>query len=273
MANSYIYFVPSTVTITTQPATIKSRIDIDPTINPSNLPVQSVVYNAPNIVVSFVNALTKPETDIVDWIATSVINNIVPGTYGSYRNVIRIPIRNVQNSSYIPTVQYDTYAGYNVGSVIYDDANNRVHVCLKSTINNAKWLTLTNSSLFTPLTFSTSFNSSNNTNGISTNSNNFVIATRFVYDGTAVAGPLNNFTCLVSTTNNRTIEILMRDRSNNNNQLVLMSWTNPGIDNYFTPYDLFTTTFTNLPIGRSALEILFRETSGGTVRIHSVQVR
>ena len=133
--STYKFYVSDPTNIATKINIINQRIDIDPEINSVRL---SGVYIAPNIDLTFATPLTFEESNILNSILLSVVNDLIPGEAFQYRNKIETP-RNISNSNIAPTTQYDIFGGYNVGSMIYNSIDNSVYICTDATPNNAKW--------------------------------------------------------------------------------------------------------------------------------------
>jgi hypothetical protein len=144
MATTYEYFVSDITNLATKITTITTRLNIDPGISPVCLPVTSVVYNSPNLEITFPNPLTQSDLYIVGRIFRAIFENFISGVDYHYNNLIGT-CRDVVGTSAVPTTQFDVNCGYNVGSVIYNPSGTGMYVCLDSTSDAAIWLPLDSS--------------------------------------------------------------------------------------------------------------------------------
>lgn len=274
MSTSYPFYIDDPTDIATKTSLLTARLNNDPDIAPSTLPVTSTVYSAPTLTVTFPQALSTYGNYILQWTFNAIFNLQTAGQTYNYQNQVQNNVRSVINSTTVPSIISDIYAGYNVGSIVYDRTNNRIHVCVDSTAGAAKWITMSAFLSFdTPLIFSTGYNSSNSVDYVSTNSIVFFTISRFVFSGTNVHGALISLTCLVSLSSANSMEVMLRDRTNGNNVISILPWVNTGGDNVDNPFDLNTRIFANVPTGRAVFEVSFRRVTGGTARVHSIQLR
>ena len=138
---SYNYTILDTTNLATKITTLTARINIDPEINPAILPVTSVVYTAPNIVITFVSPMTGRDSYIVNRMVECIFYGSIPGYTFDYQNKYGTT-RKIATTSTDPTVQYDINSGYNSGSTLVNPTGSSMSVCLDSSSGAAKWLKL-----------------------------------------------------------------------------------------------------------------------------------
>lgn len=137
MSFSYNYYIDNTSNLANKNNYLTTRINIDSEII---APLISVVYSAPNIVVTFSAALTGNEYYIVHKMVNSIYYGQIVGIDYEYNNYIVQPTRMLFEQDVEPTSDYDIYSGYNFGSVVYNTVTDTYYMCINGTTGNAVWI-------------------------------------------------------------------------------------------------------------------------------------
>lgn len=139
----YNFFVSDPTDISTKITTITSRINNDVEIDQSNLPVDSVVYNSPDLVITFTSPLSEYDLQLVSGFFSVIFNgHATPDNSYHFYNKTGAG-RMVENTILIPTSIDDSNSGYKTGSTIYNPTDRNMYICIDPTANSADWLKLT----------------------------------------------------------------------------------------------------------------------------------
>lgn len=177
--SEYRYSISDTTDLANKLLHIQHRINIDVEITPSNLPVQSVVYSAPEVVITFNFPLVGRETYIVGSMVSFIFMDAMPGYTFVYNNLVRNP-RDTMGGSGTPTHDHDLYSGYNVGSRFFIPSIPSAWICIDSTPGSAQWIELTGPVAPSPL-----ISSSTTTLTKTFTSNKIIVTGDFMGQGTA----------------------------------------------------------------------------------------
>lgn len=132
------YYLTNLVDIAGNITLLTDRINNDPQINST---LVSIVYSAPDIVITFNSTLDERSNYIVFTMYNAIFNNMIAGVDYTYNNNVIEP-RNISAlASNIPDTIYDIYAGYNAGSTV-NTTTGDIYVCTDATANNAEWTAL-----------------------------------------------------------------------------------------------------------------------------------
>lgn len=96
--------------------------------------------SVPNAVITFVNPLDNDSNELLSNIIQAIYYESYAGSSYQYPNPISVPSRNVTNMNFIPNSLSDMYAGYNIGSQVFNNTTNILYTCLDATPNQAVWL-------------------------------------------------------------------------------------------------------------------------------------
>lgn len=141
MATIYRFHVNNAVDIGLKETLIETRINEDPNIPSSAKPITSIVYNSPNLEITFPEALPEYSRYVLSRTVDAVLNGVFAGVSYDYANQWGTS-RNVKDSQDNPSSTFDAYSGYNTGSIVYDPINDNVKLCLDPTPDSAVWMTL-----------------------------------------------------------------------------------------------------------------------------------
>lgn len=149
--SEYRYSISDTSDLANKLIRLEHRINIDPEITSSNLPVQSVVYSAPEVIITFNFPLVGRESYIVGGMVAFLFYDAVPGYTFAYNNLVLSP-RDTMGGLVDPTQDHDIYSGYNVGSHYFIPSVPAAWLCVDASVGNAQWIQLTGPVAPSPIT-------------------------------------------------------------------------------------------------------------------------
>lgn len=139
--SSYNYTILDITNLSDKITTLIDRINLDPEINPAIIPVVSVNYVDPDIVITFVAPMTDRDNYIVGTMVNTIFFNYTPGYTFDYQNRFGV-VREIYQTATNPTVQWDINSGYGVGSKVYNLTEQTMWVCIDATAGAAVWIEL-----------------------------------------------------------------------------------------------------------------------------------
>ena len=140
MSNIYKYYVSDETNILDKINDMTVRINIDPQITSV---LNMITFSTPNLSIDFASPLNDVELIIVNKMENIIFNGAVPGETIFYNNCLTNQ-RSLISVDTIPTVEYDIYGGYNVGSIIYNNITSTLYQCVSGATGSANWLQLNN---------------------------------------------------------------------------------------------------------------------------------
>lgn len=135
----YNFFVSNPTDVATKITTITARINNDVEIDQSNLPVNSVVYNNTDLVITFTGPLSEYDLQLVSGFFDIIFNGETSYHFSNKSGAGRM----VEDTTIIPTSIDDSNSGYKTGSTIYNPTDKNMYICIDPTENAADWLKLT----------------------------------------------------------------------------------------------------------------------------------
>lgn len=139
---TYTFELPNFTGITAGIQEMTIRINNDPYYE--NVTLSGITYNSditePTLYATFTTQLTPNQISGLNIFQKAIFFGQIAGTNYLFQNIIPSPVRNTLHNNYVPTVISDMYAGYNVGSFVFNNTNNTLYTCLDATPNSATWV-------------------------------------------------------------------------------------------------------------------------------------
>lgn len=150
MSTTYTLGIESLTNIDENITLMTDRINADPFYAPYTL--TSITYDDTlTLYVTFTTALDPNAESFLDVLLWSIFWSLYTGSDVNYENnTLQYTIRNMVDYNIVPTAITDAYAGYAIGSVIYNNTNNISYTCVDATPNQAVWVRSTTNILTGP---------------------------------------------------------------------------------------------------------------------------